>query len=136
MYLIYYDFFINIKMSSATQVEYSRNDLILIGVSTGGFMLGLAGMFYFGWTKGYFKFLKYAHYVSCLFLVVSGVLTWAAMVWMINPKEFKVEKKQWVSLVVSILISILYWARYAYTIADNEGDGDNNNLTWDEDDDL
>lgn len=123
-------------MSSLGEVHYSRNDLILIGVSTGGFITGLVGMIYFGWSKGYFKFLKYAHYVSCGFLVIAGILTWAAMVWMINPAEFKVEKKQWVSLVVSILISILYWARYAYTITGNEGEDNNNNLAWDDDDDV
>lgn len=121
----------------STTEEFSTTDLTIIGLSVGGFSFGLIGLIYFGWNKGYFSFLKYAHYVSCFFLILSGVLTWAAMVWMLNPGAFKVEKKQWVSLIVSIVISILWWARYAYTVADNQGDSNNNsNLTWNDEDDV
>lgn len=123
-------------MSNDT-IEFSTTDYAIIGVSVTGVIFGLIGLSYFGWTKGYFSFLKYAHFVSLVFLLISGILTWAAMVWMIHPSGFKIEKKQWVSLGVSIVISVLWWARYAYTVSDSASesdDGSSSSIMWSEDD--
>lgn len=65
-------------------------------------------------------FLRPAHYYSLIILLVAGILSWIAMVWMLNPLEFKVNSKQKISLGMSIVISILMWARYAFTIAENQ----------------
>jgi hypothetical protein len=111
----------------------------ILYTSLSAFLLGTGGIIYYGYIKGFFDFLTYAHYVSLLFLVVSGVLTWGAMVWMISPENFKVEKRQYISLGISVLISILWWGRYAYTVADSSETNKNlSNLKWggnkDEDD--
>lgn len=121
---------------STNDLNFSSTDYIILGLSTSGLLFGLLGLFYFGWTKGYFSFLKYAHFASLVFLLLSGILTWAAMVWMIHPTTFKIEKKQWISLGVSIVISVLWWARYAYTVSDSAAasDDDNDALVWSEDD--
>lgn len=124
-------------MSNKELVEFNTTDYAILGISLTGVVFGLIGLIYFGWNKGYFSFLKYAHFASLVFLLISGVLTWASMVWMIHPSTFKIEKKQWVSLGVSIIISILWWARYAYTVSDSaeESDNDNNNsLVWADED--
>ena len=70
--------------------------------------------------NGLTDFLQSAHYYSLAILLVAGVLSWIAMVWMLNPNEFKVNNKQRISLGVSIVISILMWGRYAFTIAENQ----------------
>lgn len=124
-------------MSDDAIKDFSTTDYAILGVSITGVVFGIIGLVYFGWTKGYFNFLKYAHFASLVFLLISGILTWAAMVWMIHPSGFKIEKKQWVSLGVSIIISILWWARYAYTVSDSaaESDDDSSNaIVWSEDD--
>ena len=69
---------------------------------------------------GLTDFLKPAHYYSLVILLVAGVFSWIAMVWMLNPNEFKVNSKQKISLGASIIISVLMWGRYAFTIAENQ----------------
>lgn len=70
--------------------------------------------------NGLTDFLQAAHYYSLAILLVSGVLGWVAMVWMLNPNDFKINSKQQISLGVSIVISVLMWARYAFTVAENQ----------------
>lgn len=70
--------------------------------------------------NGLTDFLKPAHYYSLVILIFSGIISWFAMVWMLNPNEFKVNNKQKLSLGASVIISILLWARYAFTIAENQ----------------
>lgn len=70
--------------------------------------------------NGLTDFLQSAHYYSLAILLVAGVLGWVAMVWMLNPDEFKINSKQKISLGVSIIISVLMWARYAFTVAENQ----------------
>ena len=48
------------------------------------------------------------------------------MVWMIHPSKFKVNNRQWVALGFSIFISILWWGRYAYTVAETAEEADTN----------
>ena len=70
--------------------------------------------------NGLTDFLKPAHYYSLLLLLIAGVLSWISMVWMLSPLKFEVNNKQKISLVISVVISILLWARYAFTIAENQ----------------
>jgi len=81
-------------------------------------LLGIGFIVYWGQKQGFFDFLRPAHAWSLLFLICAGVLTWAAMVWMLHPSSFKVDQKQWAALGFSIGISILWWARYAYSVAE------------------
>ena len=69
--------------------------------------------------NGLTDFLRPAHYYALIILIFSGIISWFATVWMLNPNEFKVNNKQKLSLVASIIISILLWARYAFTISEN-----------------
>ena len=93
-------------------------DRIILGLSIFGIIAGFAGSIFIGYRNNYIKFLGTAHWISLILLILAGIATWVAMVWMVHPSEFKVTKKQYVSLAASILISILWWARYAYTVAD------------------
>ena len=70
--------------------------------------------------NGLIDFLKPAHYYSLVLLLFAGVISWISMVWMLNPSDFKVNDKQKISLGLSIVISVLLWARYAFTIAENQ----------------
>ena len=79
---------------------------------------GIALIIYLGVKNDYLAFLSYAHWISLALLITAGIFTWIAMVWMIHPSSFKVNSRQWVALGFSIAISILWWARYAYTVAE------------------
>lgn len=94
------------------------NDIYILSGSITLISVGIGLLIWLGTVNGFLAFLGYAHWVSLGFLVLAGILTWAAMVWMIHPKEFRVNNKQWISLGVSIFIAILWWARYAYTVAE------------------
>ena len=79
-----------------------------------GFGLGI----YIAEKEGELGFLEFAHWVSLVILLFSFTLSWVAMVWMTNPKKFKVESKQWVALAFTIIMAVFWWARYAFTVAD------------------
>jgi len=95
-----------------------NRDIYLLSGSITLIVAGLALVIWLGTTNGYLSFLGYAHWVSLVLLILAGIFTWIAMVWMIQPDKFKVNNRQWVSLGFSIFISILWWARYAYTVAE------------------
>jgi len=105
-------------------------DTAVLYVSITAAILGASGVIYYGFKQGFFDFLSYAHYASLVLLIGAGLLTWAAMVWMVSPDKFKVEKKQYISLGISVFISILWWGRYAYTVADNADDNNSSNVKW------
>lgn len=88
-------------------------------------MIGV--LIYLGKKNGLVKFLKPVHFWSLLLLVVAGILTWAAMVWVVNlDTSLKgVSSKQYVSLATSLLISVLWWGRYVYTVSDVVEDEEN-----------
>ena len=79
-----------------------------------GFVLAI----YIANSNGQLSFLEYAHWISLCILLISFSLSWVAMVWMTNPKEFKVESKQWIALGFTVLMAVFWWARYAFTVAD------------------
>jgi hypothetical protein len=89
-------------------------------------VVGLGLAVWLGTRNGYMSFLGYAHWVSLGLLVLAGILTWIAMVWMLHPDKFIVNKRQWVALGFSIFISVLWWARYAYTVAEVTEEAENN----------
>ena len=80
---------------------------------------GLGLLFYLGNKKGYTSFLGTAHWFSLIILIIAGIATWVAMVWIKNPDKFSVNSNQWVSLGASVAISVLWWARYVYIISDS-----------------
>lgn len=93
-------------------------DNIVLGLSIIGVLGSIAGGLYLGYSYGHIEFLSTAHYVSLVFLIIAGILTWAAMVWMVHPSEFRVNTKQWISFFFTIIIAILWWARYAFTVSE------------------
>ena len=95
-----------------------NKDLYIVSASVAFIIIGFAFIIWMGAKNSYLSFLGTAHWVSLVLLILAGVFTWVAMVWMIHPSKFRVESKQWVSLGFSIFISILWWGRYAYTVAD------------------
>ncbi len=95
-----------------------NKDVYVVSASVAFILTGFALIIWMGARNNYLAFLGLAHWVSLALLVIAGILTWISMVWMIHPSKFRVESKQWVSLGFSILIAILWWGRYAYTVAD------------------
>lgn len=91
------------------------DDVIILTFSIMGIIAGLAGLIYLGYKNEYINFLKLPHWISLFILIVAGILTWIAMVWMVNP-DFKVSNKQWISLGFSVGISLLWWLRYAFAV--------------------
>lgn len=100
-------------------IKIMSDDTILLSFSLVGILGGLTGLGYLGYKNNYLDFLKYRHWVSLLILIFAGIITWVAMVWIVNP-NFSVTKNQWISLGFSIGISFLWWGRYTYTVIDDE----------------
>ena len=97
-----------------------KNDLI-IAIICGVVIFGAIGvLIYLGKKNGLVQFLKPAHFWSLLLLIIAGILTWAAMVWIVNlDLNYKtINSKQYISLATSLLISVLWWARYVYTVSE------------------
>ena len=95
----------------------STFDIIVCSIS---FTIGTGFAIKIMINNGYTDFLKSAHYYSLFILLIAGIISWIAMVWMLNPSNFKVNTNQKISLGMSIVISILMWARYAFTISENQ----------------
>tara|TARA_R100000664_G_C2748190_1_gene135647 strand:- start:408 stop:725 length:318 start_codon:yes stop_codon:yes gene_type:complete len=79
------------------------------------FNLGI--LVYLGRKSGLISFIKPAHYWSLLLLLIAGITTAIAMFWIVSPDKFQINNNQWISFVVSIFISILYWARYVFAVS-------------------
>ena len=92
-------------------------DIYIFAAASTSILIGIIVAIWLGFKNGFLDFLKKAHWISLLLLILAGVLTWISMVWMVNPNKFKILPKQWVSLGFSVGISVLWWARYAYTVA-------------------
>lgn len=95
-----------------------NRDLYILTASLTLIVVGIGLVIWLGTRNGFLSFLGTAHWVSLFLLVIAGIFTWIAMVWMIHPSKFRVNQRQWVSLGFSIFIAILWWARYAYTVAE------------------
>ena len=104
-------------------------DAYILGGSLTLIVVGITLTIWLGTRNGYLSFLGTAHWVSLVLLVIAGIFTWVSMVWMIHPSEFRVNNRQWVSLGFSIFISILWWARYAYTVAETAEEAEGTALT-------
>ena len=95
------------------------DDIIILSFSIAAFLGGLGGLVYLGYKNEFIDFLKLRHWISLFLLILAGIVTWVAMVWIVNP-DFKVTNRQWISLGFSVGISLLWWARYVYTVSDEE----------------
>lgn len=97
-----------------------KTDLIIAIICGIVIFAAIGVLIYLGKKNGLVQFLEPAHFWSLLLLVIAGVLTWAAMVWIVNldlsPKT--INTKQYISLATSLLISVLWWGRYVYTVSD------------------
>lgn len=94
-------------------VEYA-----LIGLSAGLIVSGIGVGVYVADKEGQLSFLKTAHYVSLIILILSYILSWIAMSWMANPEKFYIRPKQWIAFAFTLLMAIFWWGRYVFTIAD------------------
>jgi hypothetical protein len=93
-------------------------DYGLIGLSAALLVAGVGVGVYVADKEGQLNFLKTAHYVSLLILVVAYILSWVAMTWMANPNKFEVRPKQWIAFAFTLLMALFWWGRYIFTIAD------------------
>ena len=80
-----------------------------------GILAGLVGLVYLGYKNHYIDFIKLPHWASLFILITAGIMTWVAMVWMVNP-SFNVTNKQWLSFGFTIGISFLWWGRYLFAV--------------------
>lgn len=71
---------------------------------------------------GKLDFIKPAHWWSLLIVIISGVLSWIAMVWILSPTKFEPSKNQWISLGFACVISVVWWASYIYLVADESNE--------------
>ena len=98
-----------------------NQNIILLIVSLTMITVGLGLLIYVGYASGFIGFMGTPHWASLGILIIAGILTWIAMVWIVNEEnQFKPNKDQFVSLGMSIFISILWWGRYVYTVAKRE----------------
>jgi hypothetical protein len=99
------------------------DDIIILTFSIMGILAGLIGLIYLGYKNNFISFLKTPHWVSLVILIAAGMMTWVAMVWIVNP-NFNVTNKQWISFGFSIAISFLWWLRYVYTVSETADEDD------------
>ena len=97
------------------------DDIIILSFSILGIIAGLAGLVYLGYKNDFISFVKTPHWVSLFILIAAGIMTWGAMVWMVNP-DFIVTKRQWISFGFTIGISFLWWGRYLYVTSEPDED--------------
>lgn len=90
----------------------------LIGLSAALIVSGFGLGIYIADSEGQLTFLRTAHYISLLFLLVSYILSWLAMSWMANPEKLDIRPKQWIAFGFTLLMAIFWWGRYVFTIAD------------------
>lgn len=69
-------------------------------------------------SNGYIDFITKSHWIGLILLILSGVLVWMAMNIISNPGEIRMNKKQLVALISSVLIAVMMWARFSYVIAE------------------
>jgi hypothetical protein len=92
-------------------------DIPLLVTSIAFLITGIGLLIYWAKKAGFFDFLRNAHYYSLALLIVAGILTWLGMIFPVNPDKFQITQKQWAALGFSICISVLWWARFSYSIA-------------------
>ena len=95
------------------------NDIPLLITSCVFFIIGIGLLVYWAKLGGYFSFLRNSHYYALALFLVAGILTWLGMVYVVNPDKLEVSPKQWMALGFSIGISVLWWARYIFSISPN-----------------
>jgi len=99
------------------------DDVIILTISLTGLLASLFGLVYIGYKTGFLDFLKFSDWASLGILLLAGILTWTAMVWIVDT-NFRITSKQWVSFGFSVSISILWWARYVYIVNNRASDAD------------
>lgn len=91
---------------------------VLIPTSIVLFTSGIGLGIYAAYSDGHLYFIKLAHILSLLILIISYTLSWLSMTWMTNPDKFEVRPKQWVAFGFTLLMAVFWWGRYVFTIAD------------------
>lgn len=94
-------------------------DIPILVTSVALLITGTGLLIYWAKKAGFFSFLRNAHYYSLIVFVIAGIFTWLGLVLPINPERFEVTGKQWAALGFSLVISVLWWARYSYSISPN-----------------
>lgn len=77
--------------------------------------------------EGHFDFIKPAHWWSLLIVLISGVMSWVSMVWILEPNKNPItepDKTQLVSLGFSCVISVVWWASYIFLVAKETKEND------------
>ena len=87
--------------------------LILIGVFI--VAMGVSLALYFSYKNNYFKFVNRYHWTGLALFLFAGMFTSLAMIFMVNS-DFNVKKRQWLAFGFSLVISILFWFRFLFSI--------------------
>jgi len=101
-------------------------DIPLLVTGIAFFIIGCGLLIYWAKKDGVFKFLKTTHYIALALFLLAGVFTWGGLVsGSAGSNNYTITSKQWGALVLSILISLLWWGRFVYSISpaiENEED--------------
>jgi hypothetical protein len=93
-------------------------DIPLLVVGMALFVTGTGLLIYWAYRDGVFNFLKATHYIALVMFILAGVLTWYGLVaGSAGSNNFTITGKQWGALVLSVLISALWWGRFVYSIS-------------------
>lgn len=90
----------------------------LVGLACAMFAGGIGLGIYIADSEGQLSFLKPAHYISLILLIIAYILSWAAMTWMSSPDKFQIRPKQWIAFGFTLLMAVFWWGRYVFTVAD------------------
>jgi len=100
------------------------NNLILAICSLLIILMNLAFLFYLGIRSKFISFITGYHWISLALMVLAGIIVAISMLLVANSKEdkFTINKQQIASIVTSIIISFLYWARFTLSISQDVTD--------------
>ena len=103
------------------------NNLILAICSFIIILLNFVFLFYLGVRSGFIGFITGYHWVSLALMLFAGIATVASMILVANSVEssFTINNQQIASIITSIVISLLYWARFTLSIAQDVENSNN-----------
>ena len=91
--------------------------LKLIYISVVVTLLGIGAGIYLAYTNGYINFIERIDLLSLGMMIIASILIWAGMIFMVNGSFQKPDSRQWVAFVATVLIAILWWMRFLYSLS-------------------
>ena len=102
-----------------------QQDIVILIISCILIVVGISLIIRLGYKNGMLDFLGPNQWWALFLILVAGITTWLGMTLVVSTGDkLKITNKQWVALGFSLVISILWWARYVYIVSDEETFGD------------